>query len=109
MLVVLYHSRQLQYPSGLASGQLRQLHNLPIWEFHRIVLNVRIVQSDLPKACDLMIHTGIPKKAEGAIVPDVVVKGQFRSGQEANRHLGWTVMNYELGTVLADGGEAASA
>ena len=42
-------------------------------------------------------------------LPAVVVEGQFRSGQQADRHLGWTVMNYELGTVLPDSGKATSA
>src|SRR5262249_19159050 len=110
MLGVLCRDRQLQYRSGLASRQLRELENLPIWEFQRIVLNVRIVDIDLPKAGDLVIHTRLAKKAEGAVVPDlVVVEGQFRSGQQADRHLGWIVMNYELGTVLPDRGKATSA
>jgi hypothetical protein len=82
---------------------------LPIWELQRIVLNVRIVPIDLPKACDLVIHTSLAKKAEGALIPDIVVEGQFRSGQQADRHLGWTVMNYEFGTELPDGGKATSA
>jgi hypothetical protein len=56
-----------------------------------------------------VIHTSLAKKAEGALIPDIVVEGQFRSGQQADRHLGWTVMNYELGTELPDGGKAASA
>jgi hypothetical protein len=34
----------------LAGDQLRDVQNLPIWEFQRVVLNVRIVQIDLPKA-----------------------------------------------------------
>ena len=93
----------------MATDQLRDLQNLPIWEFQRIVLNVLIVHIDLPKACHLVIHTGLAKKAEGAVVPDIVVEGQFRSGQQADRHLGWTVMNYELGTVLPDGGKATNA
>ena len=109
MLVVLCRDRQLQHRSGLASDQLRNLQNLPIREFQRIVLNVRIVHIDLPKACDLVIYTGLAKKAEGAIVPDILVEGQFRSGQQANRHLGWTVMNYKLGTILPDGGKATRA
>jgi hypothetical protein len=109
MLGVLCRNRQLQHRSGLASDQPRELQNLPIWEFQRIVLNVRIVHIDLPKACDLVIHTGFAKKAEGAIVPDIVVESQFRSGQQADRHPGWTVMNYELGTELADGGKATRA
>jgi len=91
----------------LASDQLRELQNLPTWEFHRVVLNVRIVLIDLSKACDLVIHTGFAEKAEGAIVPDIVVKGQLRSGQQADRHLGWTVMNYKFSTVLAHGRKAA--
>jgi hypothetical protein len=56
-----------------------------------------------------VIHTGLAKKAEGAVVPDIVVEGQFRSGQQADRHLGWTVMNYQLGTVLPDGSKATNA
>ncbi len=56
------------------------LQNLPIEEFQRIVLNVRIVQIDLPKAGDLVIHAGLAKKAEGAVVPNLVVEGQLRSG-----------------------------
>jgi hypothetical protein len=109
MLGVLCRDRQLQDRGGLATDQLRDLQNLPIWKFQRIVLNVRIVHIDLPKACDLVIHTSLAKKAEGALIPDIVVEGQFRSGQQADRHLGWTVMNYELGTALPNGGKAASA
>ena len=109
MLGVLCRDRQLQHRGGLASDQLRDLQNLPIWEFQRIVLNVRIVHIDLPKARNLVIYMGLAKKAEGAVVPDIVVEGQFRSGQQADRHLGWTVMNYELGTALPNGGKAASA
>ncbi len=109
MLGVLCRNRQLQHRGGLASDQLRELQNLPIWEFQRIVLNVRIVHIDLPKACDLVIHTGFAKKAEGAVVADIVVEGQFGSGQQADRHIGWTVMNYELGTELPNGGKATSA
>src|SRR5436853_6164835 len=109
MLGVLCRDRQLQHCSGLASDQLRNLQNLPIWEFQRIVLNVRIVHIDLPKASDLVVHTPVAKKAEGVIVSDIVIEGQFRSGQEADRHLRWIVMNYELGTVLPDGSKATSA
>src|SRR5579864_4297299 len=108
MLVVLGRNGQLQHRCGLASDQLLDFQNLPIWEFQRVVLNVRIVHIDLPKACDLVIHTGLAKKPEGAIVLDVVVEGQFRSGQQADRHPGWSVMNYELGTELADGGKTTS-
>jgi hypothetical protein len=56
-----------------------------------------------------VIHTGVAKEAEGAVVPDLVVEREFRPGQQADRHLGWTVVDYELGAVLADGGKAASA
>src|SRR5215469_5243717 len=109
MLEMLCRDRQLQHRGGLASNQLRELKNLAIGEFQRIVLNVRIVHIDLPKACDLVIHTGLAKKAEGAVVADIVVEGQFRSGQQTDRDLGWTVMNYELGTALPDGGKATRA
>ena len=72
-------------------------------------MNVRIVPIDFPKARDLVMHTGLAKKAEGAVVPDIVVERQFGSGQQADCHLWWTVMNYELGTELPDGGKATSA
>ena len=106
---MLHRSRQLQHRGGLANRQLRYFQNLPVWEFQSIVLKVWIVHIDLPKARNLVIHTGLAKKAEGAVVPDIVVEGQFRSGQQADRHLWWTVMNYELGAVLPDGGKTASA
>src|SRR5215469_1248566 len=109
MLEMLCRDRQLQHRGGLASNQLRELKNLAIGEFQRIVLNVRIVHIDLPKACDFVIHTRLEKRAEGAVVPALVVEGHFCSGQQADRHLGWIVMNYELGTVLPDGGKATSA
>jgi hypothetical protein len=109
MLGVLYRDRQLQHRSGLASDQLRELQNLPIWEFQRVVLNVRIIHIDLPEACHLVANTGLAKQAERTVVPDVVIERQFRSGQQANRDLGWTVMNDELGTVLPDGGKATRA
>src|SRR5829696_8780378 len=107
MLRLLCRDRQLQDRGGLATDQLRDFQNLPIWKFQRIVLNVRIVHIDLPKTCDLVIHTSLAKKAEGALVLDIIVEGQFRSGQQADRHFGWTVMNYELGTALPNGGKAA--
>jgi hypothetical protein len=82
---------------------------LSIWEFQRVVLNVPIVHIDLPEAGNLVIHMGLAKKTEGAVVPDFVIERQFRSGQKTNRDFGWTVMNYELGTVLPDGGKTTSA
>src|SRR5215469_2931889 len=109
MLEMLCRDRQLQHRGGLASNQLRELKNLAIGEFQRIVLNVRIVHIDLPKACDLVIHTRLAKKAEGAVVPDLVGEGQFCSGQAADRPLGWIVLNYEPRTVLPDGRKATSA
>ena len=108
-LGMLCRHRQLQHCGGLASDQLRDLQNLPIWEFQRIVLNVRIVHIDLPKACVFVSHTGLATKAEGAVVLDIVFEGQFRSGQQADRHLGWTIMYHELGTVLSDRSKTTSA
>jgi hypothetical protein len=55
-----------------------------------------------------VIHTGVAEETEGAVVADLVVEGQFRPREQADRHLGWTVMDYELGTELPDGGKAAS-
>src|SRR5262249_55591426 len=106
-LWMLCRNRQLQHRGGLSNDQLRDLHNLPVWEFQCIVMNVRIVYIDLPKARHLVIHTSLAK--ETAVVPDLIVEGQFRSGQQADRHLGRTVMNYELGTELSDGGKTTSA
>src|SRR4051794_11306958 len=109
MLGMLCRDRQLQDGGDLAIDQLRDLQKLAIGKFQRIVLNVRIVHIDLPKTCDLVIHTSLAKKAEGTLVPDIIVEGHFRSGQQTDRHLGWTVMNDELGTALPNGGKAASA
>jgi hypothetical protein len=66
---------------------------------------MRIVEIDLPKAGDPVIHMGLAKELEGAVVTDVVVEGQLRSGQQADRHLGYAVVNDELGTALSDGGK----
>ena len=66
-----------------------------------------IVHIDLPKARHLVIYTSLAKKA--ALVPDLVVEGQFRSRQQADGHFGWTVMNDELGAVLPHGGKATIA
>jgi hypothetical protein len=89
----------------LAGDQLGDLQNLPIGEFQRVVLNMRIVEIDLPKAGDPVIHMGLAEEAEGAVVPDIVVEGQLRPGQQADRHLGCAVVNDELGTALSDGGK----
>src|SRR5262249_46653361 len=99
---VLYRDRHMQHRSGLAVHQLGRLQNVSIGEFQRVVLNVPIVHIDLPEAGNLVIHMGLAKKTEGAVVPDFVIERQFRSGQKTNRDFGWTVMNYELGTVLPD-------
>src|SRR5690348_5566130 len=109
MVGMLSCNRQLQHRSRLACDQLRELENLSIREFQRVVLNVWVIHIDLPKSCDLVVHTSIAKETKRAVVPDFVVKGQLRPGQQADRHLGRTVMNYELGTEFPDGGEAASA
>jgi hypothetical protein len=45
---------------------VRELQNLPIRELQRIVLDVRIVHIDLPKACDFVIHTRIAKETEAS-------------------------------------------
>jgi hypothetical protein len=52
-----------------------------------------------------VIYTTLAKKLEGTIVLNLFIKGQFRSGQEADRHSRWAVMNYELGTELANRGK----
>lgn len=99
MLIVRHCDRQLQHRGSLARYQPVDLQNLSIWEFQRIVLNVRIVHIDLPEASDPVIHTALAKaraqeaKTEGAVVLDVIVKREFRSGQQADCHLGWTVMD----------------
>jgi hypothetical protein len=109
-MVGLRRDGQLQYRSALPGDQPSELQNLPVWEFQRIVVEVRIVHLDLAKTRNLVLDTARAKKAEGAVVPDLVVEGQFRSGQETDRHVGWwAVMNYELGTELPDGSKAASA
>jgi hypothetical protein len=43
-------------------------------------VDVQIIHLDLAKACHLVLDTTLAKKAEGAVVADLVVEGQFRSG-----------------------------
>src|SRR5262245_24552359 len=51
------HSRgwKLQHGSGLAGNQARDLHNLAVREFKRIVMRVWIGHIDLTKPCNLVI------------------------------------------------------
>jgi hypothetical protein len=90
--VALRRNRQLQHRSALPGDQPGKLQNLPVWEFQRIEVDVRIVHLDLAKACHLVLDTALAKKGKGALVPDLVVEGQFRSGQKADRDIGWAVM-----------------
>ena len=60
-------------------------------------MNVRIVHVNLPKPCDLVIHTCLSEYSQGAVVLDVILKRQLRAGKEADGHFGF-----------ADGGKTAS-
>jgi hypothetical protein len=112
VLVLLSVDGQLQHRSGLATDELRNLQNLPVREFQRIMLDVRIIYINLPEARDLVINTSLArklnaKKTAGAVVLNVFVKGEFRSRQQADRQFRRAVMNYKLGAELTNGGEAA--
>ena len=85
---------------------MRQLYKLPVREFKRVVLNVRIGNIDLLKACDFVIYLSFAKKAKAAEIRYIIFESEFRSGQQADSDVGRTVVNYELGTVLPDGCKA---
>jgi hypothetical protein len=85
---------------------MRELHNLPVREFQRVVLNARIVNVDLPKPCHLVTYMSFTKYAKSLEIKHIIFEGELCSGQEANSQVRRTVVNYELGAMLADGGKA---
>ena len=73
-LVIQSRRRQLQHGNGLAGNQARNLHNLAVREFKRIVTRVWIGHIDLTKACNLVIYPHLTEKAEDAVVLDIFVE-----------------------------------
>ena len=85
IVVVMLVGGQLQYRSGLPSNELRNLQNLAVGEFQRVMLNVQVILINLPEARDLVIQSSLArklqaKKTDGAFVLNVLVEGEFRSG-----------------------------
>jgi hypothetical protein len=73
-LVIQSRGRKLQHGSSLAGNEARNLHNLAVREFKRIVMRVWIGHIDLTKPCNLVTYTHLTEKAEGTLVLDIVVK-----------------------------------
>ena len=73
-LVIQSRRRKLQHGSSLAGNEARNLHNLAVREFKRIVMRVWISHIDLTKPCNLVIYAHLAEKAEDAIVLDIVVE-----------------------------------
>jgi hypothetical protein len=73
-LVMQSRGRKLQHGSSLAGNQARNLHNLAVREFKRIVMRVWIGHIDLTKPCNLVIYAHLTEKAEGTLVLDTVVE-----------------------------------
>ena len=53
-------------------------------------MDVRIVHVNLAKPCDPVIYTCLSEKAQGAVVLDVILKGQLCAGKKADGDLGFT-------------------
>ena len=69
--------RQLQHGGALAGDQAGDHDNLAAGEFQRIVMDVGIVQIDLPEAGHFVLDPGLPEQAEGTIVLDVMLEGDL--------------------------------
>ena len=72
--LMLRRGRKLQHGSSLAGNQTRNLHNLAVREFKRIVMRVWIGHIDLTKPRNLVIYAHLTEKAEGTLVLDIVVE-----------------------------------
>jgi hypothetical protein len=95
-ILTLCRGRQLQHCRGLVGDQPSDLHDPAVRKFKCVVMNVRIVQIDLPKPCDPMTCTRASEEVQEAFVLDVTVKRHLGAGKEANGHL-----------RFADGGKTA--
>ena len=73
-LAIQSRGRKLQHGSSLAGNQARNLHNLAVREFKRIVMRVWIGHIDLTKPSNLVIYAHFTEKAEGTLVLDIVVE-----------------------------------
>src|SRR6516164_5362573 len=73
-LVIQSRGRKLQHDSSLAGNQARDLHNLAVREFKRVVMRVWIGHIDLAKPCNFVIYAHLTEKAEGTLVLDIVVE-----------------------------------
>ena len=73
-VVIKSRCRKLQDGSSLASNQARDLHNLAVREFKRIVMRVWIGHIHLTKACNLVIYAHLTEKVEGSLVLDIFVE-----------------------------------
>jgi hypothetical protein len=87
---------QLQHGRYLPGEQPRDQHDLAGREFQRIVVDMRIVHTDLPEPCDSLIYARLPEQAESAVIPNVIFECEFGAGNQAHSHVG-----------LADSGEAS--
>ncbi|GEC16430.1 hypothetical protein NWI01_23220 [Nitrobacter winogradskyi] len=104
---------QLKNGSRLTFYQAVDLYDLSVGKLQRIMLDVGIIQVDLTEAGDRIIHARLAKNshaenfgAESAIMFDDGVKGEFRSGKQANCHLRRVIVNDEPGSDFTDGSEA---
>jgi hypothetical protein len=77
--------RQLENGRMLTLFQERQQHDLPIWEFQRIMMVHRVVLIDLPEDCGLVVDSVLTPRPQ-TYAPNFICERQLRSGQYANRH-----------------------
>jgi len=70
----------LQHSCSLSGDQPIDQNDLTIREFKRI-MNVWIVQIDLPKSCNPVFHGRLSKATKGVMVSDMVLERQLSAGK----------------------------
>jgi adenylosuccinate lyase len=77
--------RQLQYSRPLAALEMRHENDVSVWQFERVMMSVSIVLIYLAKSSNSEVGGLRPKPA--LIVCHVLIKSQFGSRKQANRHV----------------------
>jgi hypothetical protein len=83
----LMRDRQLQHSCPLATREMRHEKDASVWEFERVMMSERIVWFDFAKSSNSEVGGLLPNPV--LIVFYVLIKGQFGSGKQAYRHLGF--------------------
>jgi hypothetical protein len=77
--------RKLQYSRHLAGGEMRHENDVSVWQFERVMMSAGIVLIYLAKSSDSEV--GGPRPNPALIVFHVLIKSQFGSRKQTNRHV----------------------